>query len=165
MPAAPDALAAADALDCADPLAPLRGRFVGTDAPLVYFDGNSLGRPLAVTGPRLAAFVDGAWGGRLIRGWDEGWFDLPLTVGDELGRVVLGAAPGQVAVGDSTTVLLYKTMRAAVAARPGRREIVLDRDNFPTDRYVAAGVAEELGMTLRWIDVDPAAGVDASGVA
>ena len=165
MPAAPDALAAADALDCADPLAPLRGRFVGADAPLVYFDGNSLGRPLAVTGPRLAAFVDGAWGGRLIRGWDEGWFDLPLTVGDELGRVVLGAAPGQVAVGDSTTVLLYKTMRAAVAARPGRREIVLDRDNFPTDRYVAAGVAEELGMTLRWIDVDPAAGVDAAGLA
>jgi kynureninase len=155
----------ADALDGADPLAPLRGRFVGADAPLVYFDGNSLGRPLAVTGPRLAAFVDQAWGGRLIRGWDEGWFDLPLTLGDELGRVVLGAAPGQVAVGDSTTVLLYKTMRAAVAARPGRREIVLDRDNFPTDRYVAAGVAEELGMTLRWIDVDPAAGVDADGLA
>ena len=109
--------------------------------------------------------MDEEWGGRLIRGWDERWFDLPLTVGDELGRVCLGAAPGQVAVGDSTTVLLYKTMRAAVAARPGRREIVLDRDNFPTDRYVAAGVAEELGMTLRWIDVDPAAGVTRSRLA
>ena len=66
----------------------------------------------------------------------------------------LGAAPGQVAVGDSTTVLLYKLMRAAVAARPGRTEIVLDRDNFPTDRYVADGVARECGLTLRWIDVD-----------
>ena len=123
-----------EVLDAADPLAALRDRFVGAADPLVYFDGNSLGRPLAVTGPRLADFVAGPWGERLIRGWDEGWFDLPLTLGDELARVALGAAPGQVAVGDSTTVLLYKTMRAAVAARPGRREIVLDRDNFPTDR-------------------------------
>jgi kynureninase len=161
----PAVLTDSDALDAADPLAPLRDRFVGAGTPLLYFDGNSLGRPLAVTGPRLAAFVDEEWGGRLIRGWDEGWFDLPLTVGDRLGRTVLGAAPGQVAVGDSTTVLLYKAMRAAVAARPGRREIVLDRDNFPTDRYVAAGVADECGLTLRWIDVDTAAGVDAAQVS
>ena len=75
------------------------------------------------------------------------------------GGSLLGAAPGQTAVGDSTTVLLYKLMRAAVAARPGRTEIVLDRDNFPTDRYVAQGVADELGLTLRWIDVDPDGGV------
>ena len=154
-----------EALDAADPLAALRSRFVGAASPLVYFDGNSLGRPLVVTGPRLADFVAGPWGERLIRGWDEGWFDLPLTLGDELGRVVLGAAPGQVAVADSTTVLLYKTLRAAVAARPGRHEIVLDRDNFPTHRYVAAGVAEECGLILRWIEVDPAAGVDAEGLA
>jgi kynureninase len=145
-----------------DPLASYRDRFVGAESPLVYFDGNSLGRPLKVTGPRLAAFVDEEWGGRLIRGWDERWFDLPRTIGDELGRVVLGAAPGQAAIGDSTTVLLYKLMRAAVAARPGRTEILIDRDNFPTDRYVAAGVAEECGLTLRWIDVDPTAGVTAS---
>ena len=77
----------------------------------------------------------------------------------------LGAAPGQVAVGDSTTVLLYKLMRAAVAARPGRTEIVLDRDNFPTDRYVADGVARECGLTLRWIDVDTSAGVTADLLA
>ena len=83
----------------------------------------------------------------------------------QLGRVVLGAAPGQVAVGDSTTVLLYKLMRAAVAARPGRTELVLDRDQFPTDRYVAAGVADECGLTLRWIDVDTTAGVTADQVA
>ncbi|GAA1162282.1 kynureninase [Nocardioides aquiterrae] len=144
------------------PLASYRDRFVGADSPLVYFDGNSLGRPLKVTGPRLARFVEEEWGGRLIRGWDERWFDLPRTIGDELGRVVLGAAPGQAAIGDSTTVLLYKLMRAAVAARPGRTEIVVDRDNFPTDRYVADGVARECGLTLRWIDVDRAAGVTAS---
>ena len=144
-----------------DPLAAYRDRFVGTDTDLVYFDGNSLGRPLAVTAERLRDFVLDEWGGRLIRGWDERWFDLPLTLGDELGRICLGAAPGQIAVGDSTTVLLYKLMRAAVAARPGRTEIVIDRDNFPTDRYVADGVARECGLTLRWVDVDTSAGITA----
>lgn len=146
-------------LDATDPLAAYRDRFVGAETPLVYFDGNSLGRPLTATGPRLSRFVEEEWGGRLIRGWDERWMELPQRIGDDLGRVVLGAAPGQVTIGDSTTVLLYKLMRAAVAARPGRTEIVLDRDNFPTDRYAAAGVAEECGLTLRWIDVDLAAGV------
>ncbi len=149
------------ALDAADPLAAYRARFVGAETPLVYFDGNSLGRPLTATGPRLAAFAEQEWGGRLIRGWDERWFELPLTLGDELGAVCLGAGAGTVAIGDSTTVLLYKLMRAAVAARPGRSEIVLDREQFPTDRYVADGVAAEAGMQLRWIEVDPAAGVTA----
>ena len=155
----------AHALDDADPLAALRGRFVGTDSSLVYLDGNSLGRPLTVTAERMRAFVEDEWGGRLIRGWDEGWFDLPLSLGDDLGRVCLGAAAGQVAVGDSTTVLLYKLMRTAVAARPGRTEIVIDRDNFPTDRYVAKGVAEECGLTIRWLDVDTAAGATVDQVA
>ena len=152
-------------LDAADPLATYRDRFVGADTPLAYFDGNSLGRPLKNTAHRLADFVHQEWGSRLIRGWDEQWFDLPIQLGDRLGRVLLGAAPGQVAVGDSTTVLLYKLMRAAAAARPGRTEIVLDRDNFPTDRYVAQGVADELGLTLRWIAVDPDGGVTAEQVA
>jgi kynureninase len=152
-------------LDSDDRLAGARDRFVDSESDLVYFDGNSLGRPLRVTGQRLACFVDEEWGGRLIRGWDEQWLDLPTTIGDERGRVCLGAAPGQTVIGDSTTVLLYKMMRAAVAARPGRREIVIDRDNFPTDRYVAAGIAEELGLALRWIDVDTAAGVTPEQVA
>jgi kynureninase len=152
-------------LDDADPLAPFRERFVGTRSPLVYLDGNSLGRPLTVTADRLQSFVQDEWGERLIRGWDEGWFELPLALGDELGRVCLGAAPGQIAVGDSTTVLLYKLMRTAVAARPGRTEIVIDRDNFPTDRYIAMGVAEECGLTVRWVDVDTAAGATVDQVA
>jgi len=153
------------ALDAADPLAAYRDRFVGAESPLVYFDGNSLGRPLRVTGPRLARFVDQEWGGRLIRGWDEDWLALPERIGDDLGRVCLGAAPGQSVIGDSTTVLLYKLVRAAVALRPGRREIVLDRDNFPTDRYVAQGVAAECGLTLRWIETDPAGGVEPDQLA
>lgn len=152
-------------LDATDPLAAYRDRFVGAESSLVYFDGNSLGRPLKVTATRLAQFVEQEWGGRLIRGWDERWFDMPLTLGDRLGGIALAAAPGQVAIGDSTTVLLYKLIRAAVAARPGRSEIVLDRDQFPTDRYVAAGIAEELGLTLRWIEVDTSAGITAEQVA
>jgi len=97
--------------------------------------------------------------------WDESWFELPLSLGDEIGRVCLGAAPGQVAVGDSTTVLLYKLMRTAIAARPGRTEIVIDRDNFPTDRYLVMGIAEECGLTVRWLDVDTSAGATLEQVA
>jgi kynureninase len=152
-------------LDDADPLASYRDRFVGAETSLVYLDGNSLGRPLKVTPGRLHDFVRDEWGGRLIRGWDERWLDLPLQLGDTLGRVCLGADPGQVALGDSTTVLLYKLMRSALQARPGRTEIVVDRDNFPTDRYVAMGIAEECGMTLRWVDVDTAAGVSVEQMA
>jgi kynureninase len=154
----------AEVQDAADPLAPLRDEFVGAESDLVYFDGNSLGRPLRVTGDRLRNFVDQSWGGRLIRGWDEGWYDLPLTVGDEIGRVCLGAAPGQTAVGDSTTVLLYKMVRAAVQARPGRNEIVIDSDNFPTDRYIVQGIADELGLPVRWIEVERSGGVSLADV-
>ena len=150
-------------LDAVDPLAAHRDRFVGASGPVVYFDGNSLGRPLAVTGERLGDFVREEWGGRLIRGWDESWMDLPTGIGDRLGRVVLGAAPGQVAVGDSTTVWLYKLMRAAVDHQQrtdsGRTEIVVDTDNFPTDRYLAEGIAAERGLTLRWIEPEADAGV------
>ena len=152
-------------LDAADPLARFRDRFVGAETDLVYFDGNSLGRPVAAAADRLAAFVRQDWGGRLIRGWDEQWMDLPTTLGDDLGRICLGAAPGQTAIGDSTTVWLYKLMRAAVdhAVRtdPGRTELVIDTDNFPTDRYVAEGIAAERGLTLRWIEVDTSEGVTA----
>jgi kynureninase len=152
-------------LDDADPLAQFRDRFVGSESPLIYFDGNSLGRPLHRTAEHLQEFVQGEWGTRLIRGWDEAWMDLPLGLGDHLARVCLGAAPGQTAIGDSTTVLLYKLMRAAIAARPGRTELVTDRDNFPTDRYLAMGIARECGLTIRWIDVDTSSGVTAEQVA
>ncbi len=151
----------AEELDRGDPLAHFRDEFVGAESSLVYFDGNSLGRPLRATGPRLQSFVEREWGARLIRGWDEGWLELPRVIGDDLGRVAVGADAGQTIVGDSTTVLLYKLLRAAVALRPGRSEIVVDRDNFPTDRYVAEGIARECGLTLRWVDVDPEAGITA----
>ena len=153
-------------LDAADPLAALRERYVGADSDLVYFDGNSLGRPLKVTAERLGTFVADEWGGRLIRGWDERWYELPLTVGDRLGALCLGAAAGQTFVGDSTTVLLYKLIRAAVDAAPqGRDEIVIDTDNFPTDRYLVTSIAAERGLRVRWIDVRRDSGVTAGLLA
>ncbi|MBX7442594.1 MULTISPECIES: kynureninase [unclassified Arthrobacter] len=148
-------------LDRQDPLAQYRGHFVGTDTALSYLDGNSLGRPLKRTAEDIAAFINEEWGGRLIRGWDERWLNLPHAIGDQLGRAVLGAAPGQTIIADSTTVVLYKLIRAALAAvqDPDRNELVLDTENFPTDRYLVEGIALEEGLTLRWITPDPAAGV------
>ena len=148
-------------LDAADPLAGYRAHFVGTDTDLSYLDGNSLGRPLKRTATDIGRFIEESWGGRLIRGWDEEWLELPQAIGDQLGRSVLGAASGQTIIADSTTVVLYKLIRAAVAAvsDPARTEIVLDTDNFPTDRYLVEGIAREEGLTLRWIDADPASGV------
>lgn len=151
----------ASKLDAADPLARFRSRFVAADDPAVvaYLDGNSLGRPLAVTAQRLASFVDGAWGRGLIRSWDEAWMAEPLTVGDRLGEVVLGAAPGQVIVADSTTVLLYKLIRAGLSVRDGRDEVIIDRGNFPTDRFVVDGIAAECGLTVRYLTAPHASGV------
>ncbi len=159
----------AQALDAADPLAAYPDRFERAEGVVAYFDGNSLGRPVAGAAEEMARFVREDWGTRLIRSWDDGWMRWPEEVGDLVGRVVLGACAGQTVVADSTTVMLYKLLRALVdhqvALDPARTEIVLDRDNFPTDRYVAEGVAAERGMTLRWLDVDLAAGVTPDQVA
>ncbi|MDI6627931.1 MAG: kynureninase [Rhodococcus sp. (in: high G+C Gram-positive bacteria)] len=148
-------------LDEKDPLRSYRDKFLGSDDPSIsaYLDGNSLGRPTKASVERINTFMTQAWGGRLIRGWDEQWFDLPVTIGDALADATLGAASGQTTIGDSTTVLLYKLARAAIAMRPGRTEIVIDRDNFPTDRYLLEGIAAELNMTLRWIETDPRGGI------
>ena len=166
---APDPfLAYARRADRSDGLAHFRSRFVPSDGLVAYFDGNSLGRPTSASVERVRGFLEQGWAGRLIRGWDEEWMELPFTIGDRIARATLGAASGQTVIGDSTTVLLYKLARAAVDAPRGsgrRTEIVLDTDNFPTDRYVLDGVAAERGLTLRWIEVDPAAGVSPEQVA
>jgi kynureninase len=139
------------ALDERDPLASFRERFV-FDPDVVYLDGNSLGcLPRASIG-RLRDVVGEQWGRRGIRGWEEGWMELPVAVGELVASVALGAAPGQTVVGDSTSVCLYKLACAALDARPGRREIVTDVGNFPTDRYVLEGIARARGLTMRWVD-------------
>jgi kynureninase len=144
---------AAAALDADDPLRAFREQFV-IHPEVVYLDGNSLGCLPKATVARLERIV-AQWGERAVRGWDEGWLDLPLGVGDRLGAAVLGAAAGQTVVGDSTTVCFYKLVCAALDARPGRSEIVTDLDNFPTDRYVLEGVARARGLRLVWLDGDP----------
>lgn len=160
-PAAEQLQQRAAELDREDPLGHYREHFIGTDTAVSYLDGNSLGRPLKRTAEDIADFIRDDWGGRLIRGWDERWLGLPQSIGDQLGRAVLGAAPGQTIIADSTTVVLYKLIRAALAAvtDPDRNELVLDTENFPTDRYLVEGIALEEGLTLRWIQADPAAGV------
>jgi kynureninase len=146
----------ARSLDAADELAGFRDRFVPITDPCVvaYLDGNSLGRPLRATAERLQELVGHEWGARLIRSWDERWLELPERIGDELGRVALGATAGQTIVADSTSVCLYKALRAAVALRPGRDEIVTDTANFPTDRFLVESVAAELGLTVRWLETE-----------
>ncbi len=150
-------------LDEADPLADYPARFEPAPGVVAYFDGNSLGRPVAGLAEELVRFVRHDWGTRLIRSWDEQWMGWPEETGDLVAAAALGAAPGQTVVADSTTVLLYKLLRGMVAAQqqedPARVELVLDTDNFPTDRDVAEGVAAERGLRLRWIEADPAAGV------
>ncbi|MGO2520607.1 MAG: kynureninase [Microbacterium sp.] len=160
-----DLLDAARALDAADPLRAHLDAFVDAPGVSAYLDGNSLGRPLKETPARIADFIREDWGTRLIRSWDEQWMDLPTQLGDRIGRVTLGAAAGQTVVADSTTVLLYKLMRAGVAARPDRTEILIEEGNFPTDRFVAEGVAAERGLTVRWLASDPVNGVQPADVA
>ena len=146
------------ALDKNDPLAPFHERFVVAPDGLIYLDGNSLGRLPKETPERLNQVIEQQWGERLIRAWTEGWMELPKTIGDRLGTGLLGAAPGQTAIADSTTVCFYKLASAALDARPGRTEIITDRDNFPTDRYVLEGLAEQRNLTIRWIEADPHTG-------
>ncbi len=160
-----DLLTEAQGLDARDPLAAHLDAFVDAPGVSAYLDGNSLGRPLRSLPERLAEFVRDDWGTRLIRSWDEQWMDLPTDLGDRIGRVAIGAAAGQTVVADSTTVLLYKLMRAAVATSPDRTEIVIEEGNFPTDRFVAEGVAAERGMTVRWLTADPVHGVQIDDVA
>ena len=137
---------AALAADAADPLAPLRDRFVLPEG-ITYLDGNSLGALPAHVPAAVAEAVGVQWGRDLIGSWNTRWWDLPRRVGDRIGRLV-GAAPGQVLCGDSTTVQLFQALVALARLRPERRVLVTDGDNFPTDQYVAESVARLLGLDL-----------------
>ncbi len=140
----------AERMDREDTLRHLRHRFVPADG--VYLDGNSLGQlPLGVA-QRVAGVAELEWGRGLIASWNSaGWFTLPARVGDRLARLV-GAPPGSVMAGDSTSVQLFNTMVAAARLRPGRTALVTDVANFPTDGYVAGSVARLLGLDLVLVD-------------
>ncbi|MEU5251931.1 kynureninase [Streptomyces longwoodensis] len=147
-PATTDLAEVAARLDAEDPLAHARDRFL-LPSDVVYLDGNSLGPLPAAVPPVLTDVMTRQWGTDLIGSWnDNGWWEAPLRVGDAIGAL-LGAAPGQTVAGDSTSVQLYTALDAAVALRPGRTLLVTDPGHFPTDRYVAAAVAERRGLELR----------------
>ena len=155
----------AAALDEADPLAAFRDEFILGADDVAYLDGNSLGRPPRAAATALAEVVESAWAGRLIRAWTEGWMELPILLGDRIAALV-GAASGQAVVADSTTVCFYKAVSAALDARPGRGEIITDRGNFPTDRYVLESIATERDLRIRWLEqADPTHGPSAEEVA
>jgi kynureninase len=133
----------AQALDAQDPLAAFRQEFVVDDPALIYLDGNSLGRLPRRTRSLIQDTVDRQWGERLIRGWNEGWLDLAQRIGGKVAPLV-GAQAGEVAVAESTSTNLFKLAVAALKARPGRRKIVTDDLNFPSDLYIFQGIVDLL---------------------
>jgi kynureninase len=155
--------AAAVAADDADPLAGFRARFTGAadDGPdrLLYLDGNSLGRLPVDTPAAVARVVEQEWGQGLVGSWGS-WVETSRRIGDVLAACVLGARPGEVLVGDTTSVDLYKLLVAGADARPGRDVLVCCADDFPTDRYIVAGVAAARGMTVREVDAHIDRGLD-----
>ncbi len=141
------------ALDRQDPLAPLRDLFTMPEG-VIYLDGNSLGVLPAAAPARIAEVVTREWGQGLIRSWNSAsWFDLPQRLGDKLARLI-GAAPGEVVCTDSTSINLYKVLFAALSQQreSGRKLIVSERSNFPTDLYIAESLCRERGFLLKLID-------------
>ena len=143
------------ARDAADPLAPLRAEFALPDG-VIYLDGNSLGALPRRTAARLQQTVTGEWGEGLIRSWNSArWIDLAGEIGDRIATLI-GAAPGEVSTGDSTSVNLFKALSAGAALQkadaPTRTTLLSERSNFPTDLYIAESVAIAAGLKLRLVE-------------
>jgi kynureninase len=133
----------AQQLDSQDPLASYRDQFVIADPDLIYLDGNSLGRMPKAAAARARQIVDEEWGGDLIRGWNKGWWEAPSRIGDKIGHLI-GAAPGQVMVSDTTSINLFKLALAALTCQPQKKRIITDTLNFPSDLYILQGCVELL---------------------
>ena len=143
------------ALDRLDPLAPLRDKFL-LPPGVIYLDGNSLGALPRSTPGRLSRVIEQEWGGDLIKSWNRhGWMAMPQRVGGKIARLI-GADEGEVVVAESTSINVFKVLAAALKMRPGRRVIVSEAGNFPTDLYMVEGLAELLdqGHTLRLVAAD-----------
>jgi kynureninase len=138
-------------LDAHDPLREFKNRFVITDPDTCYLDGNSLGRLPHATVKAINDFLTQEWGPEVVAGWGH-WVDEAQSVGDLIGRSALGAGPGQVLACDTTSVNFYQLASAAIRARPDRKTIIIDAANFPTDRYIMQGLADQLGLKLITID-------------
>jgi len=142
-------------LDARDPLAHFRTKFVISDPNICYLDGNSLGRLPLSTMEAVNAFMKDEWGPEIVTGWGH-WVDEAQPTGDLIGRATLGAAAGQVLACDTTSVNFYQLALAAIHARPGRKTIITDAANFPTDRYILDGIAKQFGLKLVIIDNESA---------
>jgi len=143
-------------LDKNDPLAHFKSQFVISDPEMCYLDGNSLGRLPKATITAINDLMTKEWGPEVVTGWSH-WVDEAQPTGDLLGAAALGAAPGQVLVCDTTSVNFYQLCLAAIHARPGRKTIITDAANFPTDRYILDGIAKQFGLNLVIINnEDPA---------
>jgi len=147
----------ADELDNQDPLRAFKSEFVISDDSVCYLDGNSLGRLPKKTVDEVNNFLLNEWGPELVDGWSH-WIDQAQPAGDLLARAVLGAGEGQTLVCDTTSVNFYQLCVAAIKARPGRKTVIIDSANFPTDRYVLAGIAEAMGLNLVTLDTDGSGG-------
>ena len=141
----------AEELDKADPLRSFRDEFLIVDPDTCYLDGNSLGRLPHSTIKAVNSFMVEEWGREVVTGWSH-WVDEAQSTGDLIGRSALGAAAGQVLACDTTSVNFYQLASAAIQARPGRKTIVTDAANFPTDRYVLQGLAKTFGLHLVMIE-------------
>ena len=143
-------------LDRKDPLAHFKSQFVIGDPEMCYLDGNSLGRLPKATITAINDFMTKEWGPEVVTGWSH-WVDEAQPTGDLLGEAALGAAAGQVLVCDTTSVNFYQLCLAAIHARPGRKTIITDAANFPTDRYILDGIAKQFDLKLVIIEnEDPA---------
>jgi kynureninase len=143
----------AQAIDAADPLAKYKQAFQITDPDLCYLDGNSLGRMPLASVKAVNDFLTHEWGKELVDGWSH-WIDEAQVAGNLLGRATLGAAEGQTLVQDTTSVNFYQLCTAAIKARPGRKTVIIDSSNFPTDRYILSGIADSLGLNLITLNND-----------
>jgi len=124
---------------------------------VIYLDGNSLGALPAAVSPRVAHMIGAEWGKELIRGWNSaGWMTMPRRVGDRVGALI-GAPPGTVVMGDTLSIKVYQALAAAIALNPGRRVILSDNGNFPSDLYMAQGLIRTLGGALELKVLDPEA--------
>ena len=141
-----EARALAEKLDANDEIAFTRARFDIPEGTL-YFDGNSLGPLTHASRAAIGRTVEHEWRERLIRSWDEDWLAMPSRVGDMIAPLI-GAAPGTVTCADNTSINLHKALMAACRLQPGRTEVVVDENNFPTDIYIAQSVCDQLGLTL-----------------
>ncbi|MEY3561502.1 MAG: hypothetical protein RL068_654 [Actinomycetota bacterium] len=151
-------------LDAADPLAKYKEQFLITDPDLCYLDGNSLGRLPLKTVEAVNHFLTEEWGTELVDGWSH-WIDQAQPAGNLLARSVLGTQEGQTLVCDTTSVNFYQLCLAALKARPGRKTVIIDSANFPTDRYILAGIAEQFGLNLITLNNDGLGGPGAVDVA